>query len=91
MVGKIKITNYQALILLELEDTQPKNGVWRPELAEQLNTPSTTLHDNLIKLKKKKLVDNYEENNKKKGRNKIYWLATELGQKAIKIILEGMK
>jgi len=87
----MKITNYQALILLELENTQPNNGVWRPELAEQLKTPSTTLHDNLIKLKKKKLVDSYEENNKKKGRNRIHWLATELGQKAIKIILNGMK
>ena len=87
----MKITNYQALILLELEDTQPKNGIWRPDLAEQLNTPSTTLHDNLKKLRIKKLVDKYKESNKKKGRNRIYWLATELGQKAIKIIINGMK
>jgi len=92
----MKITNYQALILLELENTQPENGVWRPDIAEQLNTPSTTLYHNLKKLKnKKKLVDKYEKkykkNNEQRGRNRVYWYATKLGQKAIKIILEGMK
>jgi DNA-binding HxlR family transcriptional regulator len=87
----MKITNYQALILLELEDTEPENGLWRPDLAETINTATTTLHDNLIRLKNKKLVDRYEENNGKKGRNRVYWHATELGRKAIIVIQRGMK
>jgi len=87
----MKITNYQALILLELENTQNNNGIWRPELAEQLNTPKTTLHDNLIKLQIKKLVEKYETNDGKKGRNRVYWYTTELGERAIQVIRRGME
>ncbi len=87
----MKITNYQALVLLELENTEHDNGIWRPELAELLNTASTTLHDNLIKLKTKKLVNRYEENDGKRGRNRVYWHTTELGERAIQIIRRGMK
>ena len=89
-MDKMRITNYQALILLELEKTENGNGIWRSDLAEQLNTPTTTLFDNLNKLRKKKLVDRYEYNNGQKGRNRKLWFATILGQKAIKILLEGM-
>jgi len=91
----MKITNYQALILLELENTNKENGIWRPDLAEILNTPSTTLYDNLKKLKfpefKKELVDNYEENDGKKGRNKVLWFANDLGKRAIQVLKKGMK
>ena len=87
----MKITNYQALVLLELEDTQNNNGIWRPKLAERLNTPKTTLHDNLKKLEIKKLVDKYEKNNKKRGRNKVYWYTTELGERAVRVIRRGME
>ena len=87
----MKITNYQALILLELEDTKNDNGIWRPELAEQLNTPTTTLHDNLIRLQIKKLVEKYEVNDGKKGRNRVYWYITELGERAVQVIRKGME
>lgn len=86
----MKITNYQALILLELKETENENGLWRPDLAKQLNTPSTTLFDNLKKLQTKKLVDKYEINNHHRGRNKILWFVTILGKKAIRIIQKGI-
>ena len=90
----MKITNYQALILLELENTTKENGMWRQELAEKLNTPSTTLYDNLKKLRlaefNKELVDNYEVNNVNRGRNKVLWYANDLGKRAIKVIKRGM-
>ncbi len=91
----MKITNYQALILLEMENTKLDDGIWREDLVEQLNTPSTTLYDNLTKLKnKKKLVDKYKKKYKKnkeqRGRTRIYWYVTPLGKKAVKIIQRGI-
>ena len=90
----MKITNYQALILLELENTNKENGIWRPELAKALNTPSTTLYDNLKKLRlaefNKELVDNYEINDGNRGRNKVLWYANDLGKRAIQVIKRGM-
>ena len=87
----MKITNYQALILLELENTNIFNGMWRKELAVNLSTPSTTLYDNLIRLRKKALVEKYEKNDGMKGRNKVLWFTTNLGKKAVRVIQEGMK
>jgi len=94
----MKITNYQALVLLELEDTEFENGVWRPELAEQLNTPITTLYDNLKRLQIKELVENYGrkdeeygERSEKRGRNRTYWYITDLGKRAVRVIRRGME
>lgn len=92
----MKITNYQALILLELEDTKLDDGIWREDLVRQLNTPSTTLYENLTKLRnKKKLVEKYKEKYKKneeqRGRTRVYWYVTNLGRRAVKVIQEGMK
>jgi hypothetical protein len=90
----MKITNYQALILLELENTNKENGIWRPDLAEILKTPLTTLFDNLKKLSlpefQKELVERYEINDGKKGRNKVLWYATDLGKRAIIVLKRGM-
>ena len=86
----MKITNYQALILLELTETKKDDGMWRPELAEILNTPSTTLFDNLQRLQNKKLVSKYEVSIGGRGRNKVFWYATELGNRAIQIIKKGI-
>jgi DNA-binding PadR family transcriptional regulator len=86
----MKITNYQALVLLKLDGTNNEHGVWRPILAETLNTPSTTLYDNLERLQIKNLVKKYEVNDGMKGRNKVLWYATELGKKAIQVLQKGM-
>ena len=87
----MKITNYQALILLELDGSDNMNGKWRPNLSKEMKSPSTTLHDNLKKLEVKKLVDKYEVNDGKKGRNKVLWYATILGKRAIQVIQRGME
>jgi DNA-binding PadR family transcriptional regulator len=55
-----------------------------------LNTPSTTLYDNLERLQIKNLVKKYEVNDGMKGRNKVLWYATELGKKAIQVLQKGM-
>jgi len=86
----MKITNYQALVMLELEETQNKKGLWRPTLAKALNTPPTTLFDNLGRLQVKNLVEKYEINDGARGRNKVFWYATELGKRAIQVIKRGM-
>jgi len=86
----MKITNRQALILLELEGSEFDIGVWRPDIAKELGTASTTIYDNLIKLRKKKLIERYETTDGKKGRNRIYWYATDLGNKAIRVIKNGL-
>jgi DNA-binding PadR family transcriptional regulator len=86
----MKITNYQALVLFKLDGTNNEHGVWRQILAETLNTPSTTLYDNLERLQIKNLVKKYEVNDGMKGRNKVLWYATELGKKAIQVLQKGM-
>ena len=75
---------------MELEETDENKGAWRPELAEAINTPTTTLHDNLMRLKTKKLTDRYEENNGMRGRNKVFWYITDLGRKAVRVIKNGI-
>ena len=45
----------------------------RRELVHQLNTPRTTVYDNLLKLQKIKLVERYARNNGKRGRPLVFW------------------
>ena len=45
----------------------------RRELVKQLNTPRTTVYDNLLKLQKNKLVEKYARNNGKRGRPLVFW------------------
>ena len=51
-----------------------RNGpLTRKQLVNQLNTPRTTIYDNLVKLLKGKVVKKFSRNNGKRGRPKIYW------------------
>ena len=45
----------------------------RRELVNQLNTPRTTIYDNLLKLQKIKLVEKYARNNGNRGRPLVFW------------------
>ena len=45
----------------------------RKELVAILNTPRTTIYDNLLKLKKRKFVERFEKHNGKRGRPYIFW------------------
>ncbi|MBD3211116.1 MAG: hypothetical protein GF311_00795 [Candidatus Lokiarchaeota archaeon] len=45
----------------------------RKQLVNELNTPRTTIYDNLVKLQKQKVVEKFSRNNGKRGRPKVYW------------------
>ena len=45
----------------------------RRDLVSQLNTPRTTIYDNLIKLHKRKVVEKFIKNNGKRGRPLVFW------------------
>ncbi|MBY8982887.1 MAG: hypothetical protein KGD57_08055 [Candidatus Lokiarchaeota archaeon] len=52
-----------------------KNGrsLTRKEIVNQLNTPRTTVFDNLAKLQKRRVVEKFSRNNGTRGRPKVYW------------------
>lgn len=59
-------------------NTDPKtfatNGpMTRKDLVSQMNTPRTTLYDNLVKLQKRKIVEKFTRNNGKRGRPLVFW------------------
>lgn len=45
----------------------------RRDLVNQLNTPRTTIYDNLIKLQKRKVIEKFSRNNGKRGRPLVFW------------------
>jgi predicted ArsR family transcriptional regulator len=45
----------------------------RKDLVGQLDTPRTTIYDNLIKLQKIKVVEKFARNDGKRGRPLIFW------------------
>jgi len=45
----------------------------RRQLVLQLNTPRTTIYDNLIKLQKRKVIEKLSRNNGSRGRPLVYW------------------
>ncbi len=54
--------------------TLKNNGpLTRRELVNKLNTPRTTIYDNLVKLLKENVIKKFSRNNGKRGRPKIYW------------------
>ena len=52
-----------------------RNGepLTRRDLVNQLNTPRTTIYDNLIKLQKRKVVEKFIKNSGKRGRPLVFW------------------
>ena len=45
----------------------------RAELVNVLETPRTTIYDNLLKLQKIKLIEKFSRNNGKRGRPLVFW------------------
>jgi predicted ArsR family transcriptional regulator len=74
---RMEYSNRQELfspIQYNLIRTLKVNGpLTRKELVNQLNTPRTTIYDNLVKLQKREKVKKYSRNNGKRGRPKTYW------------------
>ena len=45
----------------------------RKDLVKQLNTPRTTIYDNLVKLQKRKLIEKFSRIDGKRGRPLVLW------------------
>lgn len=82
----MKINKYQATLLLVLKDTRREHGKYRPDIADDLDSPRTTVHNNLRKLKEKGLVRKYSGEREERGRPKVYWYLTPKGHKAVEIV-----
>ena len=71
LFDRAKILSPTQQMLLRL--LQQKGPLTRRELVNQLNTPRTTLYDNLIKLQKRKVIEKFTRNNGSRGRPLVYW------------------
>lgn len=74
---KSYLTPIQYKLIEVLQKFGPSN---RAFLVKELNTPRTTIYDNLLKLQKRKLIEKARDNNGERGRPKVYW---ELKNKVI--------
>ena len=45
----------------------------RKALVKELNTPRTTIYDNLLKLQKRKFIEEFSRNNGMRGRPLVFW------------------
>lgn len=45
----------------------------RKDLVKHLNTPRTTIYDNLVKLQKRKLIEKFSRTDGKRGRPLVFW------------------
>ncbi|MFW9771367.1 MAG: helix-turn-helix domain-containing protein [Candidatus Thorarchaeota archaeon] len=69
---------YLTPIQHNLVKTLQKNGpLTRRELVRELETPRTTIYDNLLKLQKNKLIEKFSRNNGKRGRPLVLWKLKE--------------
>jgi DNA-binding MarR family transcriptional regulator len=67
---KSYLTPIQSLIIKSLMKEGPMH---RKQLVSALNTPRTTIYDNLLKLQKRKLIKKTRDNNGERGRPLVYW------------------
>ena len=80
MADKIVIENYtepkeflspiQSNLIKILKNVGP---LTRRELVKKLETPRTTIYDNLVKLQKRKLIEKFSRNDGKRGRPLVFW------------------
>jgi len=68
--NKTFLTPIQNNLLKKLDENGP---LTRRELVKKLETPRTTIYDNLIKLQKRRLVEKFTRNNGKRGRPLVLW------------------
>ena len=68
------LTPIQCQLIKFLESNGPST---RAILIKGLNTPRTTIYDNLLKLQKRKLIEKFTRNNGKRGRPLVYWQLKE--------------
>lgn len=64
------LTPIQFSLIKTLKDTGP---LTRRDLVKELETPRTTIYDNLVKLQKKKLIEKFSRNDGNRGRPRVFW------------------
>ena len=68
--SKVFLTPIQHSLVKTLQKSGPLS---RRELVKQLETPRTTIYDNLLKLQKNKMIEKFSRNNGKRGRPLVFW------------------
>ena len=68
------LTPIQYNLIKKLETNGPST---RRELVKVLNSPRTTIYDNLLKLQKRKLIEKFTRNNGMRGRPLVFWKLKE--------------
>ena len=66
-----------------------KGRVERDVISKDLNTPRTTLYDNLVRLMKRKLVSKSSYSNGKRGRPYTLWSLTSKGMREVSSVEVG--
>ena len=67
---KAYLTPIQSRLIKFLENNGPST---RKTLVKGLETPRTTIYDNLLKLQKRKIIKKSRDNNGERGRPSVYW------------------
>ena len=68
--SNFNLTPIQNNLIKTLNEVGP---LTRRELVKKLNTPRTTIYDNLLKLQKRKVIEKFTRNNGKRGRPLVLW------------------
>ncbi len=64
------LTPIQSNLIKKLRNNGPYT---RRDLVKILNSPRTTIYDNLLKLQKRKLIEKFTRNNGMRGRPLVFW------------------
>ena len=64
------LTPIQYNLIKKLQDNGPST---RRDLVKILNSPRTTIYDNLLKLQKRRLIEKFTRNNGMRGRPLVFW------------------
>jgi len=68
------LTPIQSNLINKLRNNGPTT---RKDLVKILNSPRTTIYDNLLKLQKRKLIEKFTRNNGMRGRPLVFWKVKE--------------
>ncbi len=68
------LTPIQYNLIKKLQNNGPST---RRDLVKVLNSPRTTIYDNLLKLQKIKLIEKFTRNNGMRGRPLVFWKLKE--------------
>ena len=72
--SKEYLTPIQSNLIKKLRYSGP---ITRRDLVKILNSPRTTIYDNLLKLQKRKLIEKFTRNNGMRGRPLVFWKVKE--------------